>query len=265
MVSPCPKESPHTMPNNLGRYDVIKAAFAAHILKGLNQISPVTPALKAYQQRENHSKLAVCEDRMVDKAEELLAQYQKAGARHLDAPLPVVLLAFAKETSPIAPDRGMSIANSVIVALSPNEGPPYYKARFDHVEARAQLAYVTHESETARAMVSQMRLYLNAFESHRWLLDWQYNDESFSTTCSLESYEPMDEPIDVDGRNNLTILVWNLTLNCQMPYLDEPVPVVKQVDYTMGTPNQSVSAATVNGETTGIGRWLPYARMVGQP
>ncbi|TDR30690.1 hypothetical protein [Hydromonas duriensis] len=246
------------MHSNLGRYDVIKSAFAAYILKGLNRLLPVTPALQAYQQRQDMAKLAVCEDRMVDKAEELLAQYQKTGTRHLEAPLPVVLLAFAKEMSPIAPDRGQSIANPVIVSLTEAPTVTYYKARFDHVEARAQLAYVTHESETARAMVSQMRLYLNAFESHRWPIVWTHNGQTFTTTCSLESYEPMDEPVDVEGRNNLSILVWNLTLNCQMPYLDDHVPVVKQVDYSMATPIQVISKSSTHEPTSGISRWQPY-------
>ena len=246
------------MHTNLGRYEVIKSAFAAHILKGLNGIFAVTPALVSYQVREPARKLAVCDDRMVDKAEELLAQYQKAGANNLNAPLPMVLLAFAKDMSPIAPDRGQSIANPVTIALTDEAAPPYYKARFDHSEARAQLAFIAHESETARAMVSQMRLYLDTFEAHRWPLQWMYKNQPFTTTCSLESYEPMDEPVDVEGRNNITILVWNLTLNFQMPYLDDNVPVIKQVDYTIKTPKQTVSTGVVNAETTGIGRWLPY-------
>lgn len=245
------------MHTNLGRYDVVKAAFAAHIIKGLDGLMPVTPAMEAYGQRERMTKLAVCQDRMVDKAEELLAQYQKAGSPNLNAPLPVVLLAFAKETDPIAPDRGLSIANPVTVALTEEAAPPYYKARFDHVEARAQLAYVAHESETARAMVSQMRLYLNSFRAHRWPLNWLYKGQPFTTTCTLESYEPMGEPVDME-RTNITMLLWNVTLNVQMPYLDGNVQVVKQVDYGVQTPTQTVVTGTVNADTTGIGRWLPY-------
>lgn len=245
------------MHTNLGRFDVVKTAFAAHILKGLDSLMPVTPAMEAYGQRERMTKLAVCQDRMVDKAEELLAQYQKAGASNLNAPLPVVLLAFAKETDPIAPDRGQPVPNPVTIALNDSPDPTYYKARFDHVEARAQLAYVAHESETARAMVSQMRLYLNSFRAHRWPLHWQYKGQPFTTTCTLESYEPMGEPVDME-RTNITMLLWNVTLNFQMPYLDDKVPVVKQVDYEVQTPTQTVVTGTVNANTTGIGRWLPY-------
>ena len=241
---------------NLGRYDVVKSAFAQHILTGLETIASVTPALEVYQSRIPAHKLAICPDRMVDKAEELLAQYQKSGQTNLAAPLPMVLMAFAKDLNPIAPERGQSIANPVTVALKDEDVTQYYKARFDHVEARVQLAYIAHESETARAMTSQMRLYLNTFEAHRWPLHWQFKDQSFTSTCSLESYEPMDEVVEIDGRTNITLLVWNLTLNFQLPYLTDKVPVVQQVNTELSDATQPISHNSTDNSV--IGRWLPF-------
>lgn len=248
----------HQTDSNLGRYEVIKAAFAAHILSGLHGLQPVTPALSGYVQREPMGKLAVCQDRMVDKAEELLAQYQRAGGQAMGAPLPMVLLAFAKDLNSISPDRGQSVSDPVLLAVSDQSTarpyPRHYRARFDHVEARVQLAFIAHESETARAMTSQMRLYINQFTTHRWPLQWRHAGEAFTTTGSLESYEPMDEAVDVAGRTNLTVLVWNLTLNAQLPYLEGDVPVVKQVDV------QVVHHITQMQEMTqlhDISRWQP--------
>ena len=266
--------------SNLGRFDVVKTAFAAHILRGIDQFVPVTPALESFQLRERETKLRVAPDRMVDKTEELLKIYQKDPAKAgFGSPLPVVLLAFAKDVNPIAPDRGMSIANPITVALDAGESPEYFSARFDHVEARAQIAFIAHESETARAMTSQMRLFLNTFEAHRWDLNWVFEGREFTTTCSLENYEPMDELVDMEERNNITIIVWNLTLNFQMPYLrasgqeinmdgttQTGIDAIKQVDYTLRDVTQPISTGVVNQETvenidtSEIGRWNPFIK-----
>lgn len=245
--------------SNIGRYDVVKAAFSEYILNGLDCLLPVTPAIDSYNARERAAKMAICPDRMVDKAEELLAQYEKSstGGASLNAPLPIVLCAFAKDTMPIAPDRGMSIPNAFIGRLSDNIESPAVDMYFDHVESRVQLAFIAHEGETVRSILSQMRLYINAFENHRWAINWVHNGECFTTTCSMDSYEPMSEMVEIEGRTNITIMVWSLTLNFQIPYIGKRHSYVTEVSFGINSETRPISEGIVNKATMDIGRWVP--------
>ncbi len=214
--------------DSIGRMEPVKAAFLQYLLKGVDELIPVTPALVAYSKRQRETKVGVCPARMVDQVEELLKQYQRspnddsATRKGINAPLPVLLVAFAKDANPIAPDRGISIPNEQWVRLENDPFAELYRMRLDHVENRVQIAFIAHEDESTKALTSQMRLYLQKFSNHRWPIEWHFGGNDFSTTCSLESYEPMDEVADLPDRTNLTILLWNITLNFQIPYLRAP-------------------------------------------
>lgn len=213
--------------NNTGRSIQVKEAFARYLLSGIDEFLPLTPALERYIQRDRKFKLMVCPSRMIDDVQDMLNTYRRSNdetGRAIDSPLPVIFLAFAKETAPIPTDRGRSVADPQTLKLSKDS--EFYRVRMQHKEWRCQLAFIAHEHETAQAMTDQLRLFIQRFENHRWKIDWHHDGIDFQTTCTLEEgFEPADMVVDVDGgRKNSIIYTWDLNLNFILPFVDE-VPV----------------------------------------
>lgn len=211
--------------DNIGRDFAIKEAFARHFLKGIDEVMPVTREMESWLGRERQYRAAVCADRMIDDVEKLLAKYHQSanGAENgINSPLPMILIAFAKDNQPIAPDKGFALANPRMVQLA--ENGEHYKMRVDHIEKRVQIAFLAHTSETAKAMTSQMRLYFQRYGKYRFPVSWHFGGYDFTLTASLQEIPVTDDLADLPERTNLTVLTWNLILQCQIPYLSAPLP-----------------------------------------
>lgn len=210
---------------NIGRTLPVKQAFAAHLLRGVDEILPVTNEMKNWLKRPRETRALLCADRMIDDVEKLLKKYhntQKDSSNGIHAPLPVILVAFGKEASPIASDRNRLLPNPQLIQLA--ENGEYYKMRCDFIEQRVQIAFFAHTSETAKAMTSQMRLYLAQFCQFQFPVAWQFGGYDFELSANLTEMPASDELADLADRTNLTVLTWTLTLECQIPYLTAPQP-----------------------------------------
>ncbi|AUZ05230.1 hypothetical protein ADP71_17030 [Vitreoscilla sp. C1] len=219
--------------NNTGRQDVVKEAFVRYIMAGVDEMLPITPALQKFITKPRSSRLRVCPSRMVDDVQDMLNTYRRssdANGKAIDSPLPVMFIAFAKETSPIPTDRGRSVADVQNVNLNNTSG--FYQVRMQHKSWRCQLVFVAHEHETATGMTDQMRLYMQRFKNHRWQIPWHHDGEEFETTGTFEDgFEPMESVIDVDGgRKNITIFAWDLTLNYVLPFVGDAVTAIQTGD-----------------------------------
>lgn len=210
---------------NIGRILPIKQAFAAHLLRGIDEIIPVTDEMRNWLARPREQRAFLCADRMIDDVEKLLKKYHdtpKGSLNGIHAPLPVMLVAFGKDAPPIAADRNSLLPNPQLVQLA--ENGEYYKMRCDFVEQRVQIAFFAHTSETAKAMTSQMRLYLARFARFQFPVMWQFGGYNFELSANLTDVPAGDELADLSDRTNLTVLTWTITLECQIPYLTAPQP-----------------------------------------
>lgn len=209
-------------PDNIGRDIPLKEAFLRHWLNGVAEIAPVTRELEAFKQRAPHLQTLVCAERMVDDVAKMLDKYHQS-AKDADSgihsPFPVMLVAFANH-QPIASDKGVAVANPCTVRL----GGQWYKMRTDFVERRVQIAFFAHTGETARAMTSQMRLYWLRFNQQRFAVQWRFGGHEFDLTASAQDIPVTDDLADLPDRSNLTVLLWNMTLQYQMPYVSAPEP-----------------------------------------
>ena len=212
--------------DNIGRVLPIKKAFIEHFGRGVDEIIPVTKALQIWQARARETRVIICADRMVDDVKKLLDKYHQVGNKQSDkgihSPLPVMLIAFGRDMDTIDPTKGNMLANEQVVQLVKNG--EYYKMRTDFVSLRVQVAFMAHESETAKAMTSQMRLYFGRFNHNRFPIQWHFGGNDFLLSGSLDDLPVSDDLADLPDRTNITCLTWNLSINAQIPYLNAPKP-----------------------------------------
>lgn len=212
--------------DNIGRDFAIKEAFAKHFMLGIDEIVPVTRELSVYNNRKREERAAICPDRLVDDARKFLNKYhqeKKNGQTGIHAPLPMIFVAFGKDNNPIDPAKGKALPDFRMVQLG-NAESEWYKIRLDHIEKRVQIAFFAHTSETAKAMTSQMRLYLQRYRNRMFPIAWHFGGYDFELTGSFDEVPVMDEVADFPERENLTVLIWNLTVHAQIPYLNAPEP-----------------------------------------
>lgn len=255
--------------DTIGRDIPLKEAFVRHFLDGVAEIIPVTRELENLKARNPAFRVVVCAERMVDDVAKMMDKYHQS-AKDADsgihAPLPVILLAFAKDHQPIAPDKGMAVADPHITPLV--QGGNWYAMRTDFVERRVQVAFIAHEGESARAMTSQMRLYFLRYGKMRFPVWWHFGGQDFDLTAAVQDLPASDDLADLPDRSNLTVLLWNLTVQYQIPYLFAPEPAkygqdgkrigivpVRQVDLSLNRTDNGVVRSSDSDAVPLHGTW----------
>lgn len=216
------------MNSNIGRSFAIKEAFVAHLMRGVDEIIPTDQAIQTWLNRERHTRVAICADRMIDDVQKLLAQYRQGGKNGIHAPIPMILVAFGKDFQAVEATKSLSTPNHDYVQFEPHG--QVYKMRTDHILMRCQLAFFAHTSETAKSITSQLRLYFSRFQKYRFPVHWHFGGYDFDLTASLQEPPFSDEIADLPERGNLTVLTWTINIQAQMPYLNAPMPHTLTID-----------------------------------
>lgn len=212
---------------NTGRFLTVKTAFNRHLLNAVASIQPSTREIEPFVRRSADGKVKIADGRMIDAAQDLLDSYRKkdnSGEQGINAPLPVIIVAFAHDANPIAPDRGYSVANNQLVTFEANDRQYHYRMRLAHLENRVQVAFFAETIETAKAMTTQVRLWFQQFGKRRFPIEWKFGGHTFELTGTFEDIEPADEIADLGERTDVVAAIWNLNVNFQMPYLSAPEP-----------------------------------------
>lgn len=214
--------------DNTGRFLTVRNAFVRHFREAVRSIRPVTPNLQEFVQKPLKFRLMIAEDRMIDKVEEMLELYQKSpngGEFGLNAPLPVILMAFAKDatTSDVSYGRASPNITSIQNVVFEYDGVKYvYNMQTTNLENRVQVAFIGHDSETVRAMTAQVRLWLQRFRARSFPITWKFGGFDFDLTGMIDDTNFSDTVVDIDSRTNLSILAWDFSIRYQLPFLSAP-------------------------------------------
>ena len=79
--------------NNVGRMRQVKIAFIEHLLKGIEEIQPITQQLSRFKARDYTQRLRAVPSRMVDDVSKMLESFWTGGNENgqaIDAELPVM-------------------------------------------------------------------------------------------------------------------------------------------------------------------------------
>lgn len=233
-------------------FEPIKIGLAEFLRGFYESIVPTTKQMEPFVERGFGKSIAWAPARMADKAEEMLAAWQKNDtdqAATRPSKMPAILVAIAKDYTPISGDFGTQIADSTDFFIPGDPEQRYFEMRMVSGEIRAQLAIFAHEEETAKSLAAQFLLYLSSpsnrgFDANFKVIEGPSGDTTRDVYLPLPvQFEAPDNPaMNIEtGVRNLTVLAVDLTLRCSIPLLK--APVIGQANDGKGTANDKVDPA----------------------
>ena len=208
-------------------YEPVKIAFGqylGHFFSG--GIAPTTRYLTEYVRRPLNQAILWAPGRMVDMAEEMLAAWQRDDSRGKPTPgytMPVILVALAKDATQSGPEFNRSLGTPEYVVLPDDPKDRLFKLRTFAADLRAQLAIAAHDEPTARALASQVLLWLEAFPNRSFRATYRFAgfDLDWPVHVALPDQPAALVPTDA---KNLTLLTLDLTLRPTIPLYQAPRP-----------------------------------------
>jgi hypothetical protein len=226
----------------------LQIALGAYLDRWHNQLAPTTPALTEYAARDFKTSVAWAPGRMVDAAAEMLAAWRRNDniGKTTGALMPIALVALAKDYVPVPGDHSRQIANEIFVTIPSDPKERIFKMRLIEGLRRGQILIAASEEETARNLMQQLILFINAVENRYFQATYRFAgiDQPWPITV-----ETTDIPAEVapDGEEkNLTLLVIDVHFIESIPLFKAPKQTDPNDDQGDGTPDNPSGYPKVN-------------------
>lgn len=205
----------------------VKEAFGKY-MRGYFETLQDNARLSEYLSRPFERAVVMAPGRMVDAQEEMLLKYYRVddqeGPTHPHK-LPIIIVAFAKDTIPTGRDYTRQIADKVLIEI-PGIGNPV-EVRTSSIDIRAQVVVNTMDEPSARSLMAQFLVYVDETPSRRFWSTYLYEGKETHWPVQIEDNGPMPMTISSDAKN-LTTLAVDLTLKATVPLFYEYEPALSK-------------------------------------
>lgn len=205
-------------------FEPVKAGLGDFMRGFYRSVVPTTTPMREFVARGFPYCVAWAPSRMIDKAEEMLSAWQRNDTQQSDTrppKMPVVLVAVAKDYTPISGDFGTQISDATEVMIPGDAKGRYFEMRMIMGEVRAQVAVFAQDEPTAKSIAAQFLLYLSSPSNRGFYASFPFAGVDNRFPVQFESRDSPAMNIDT-GANNLTVLAIDLTLRCSVPIFNAP-------------------------------------------
>lgn len=205
-------------------FEPVKEAFGRFMEGFYKEVVPTTEQMKDFVLRGFPYCVAWAPARMVDKADEMLAAWQKNDTQQrASSPpkMPVILVSVANDYTPVGGDFGTQVADPIDVFLPGDDKNRYFEMKLVSGEIRAQVAIFAHEAATAKSIAAQFLLHLSSPSNRGFSATYPF--AGVDNKLPVQFDVPDNPAMNIDtGSKNLTVLAIDLTLRCSIPLFSAP-------------------------------------------
>jgi hypothetical protein len=217
----------------------LQSALGAYLQRWHQCLVPTTPSLTEYAARDFATSVAWAPGRMVDAASEMLAAWRRNDnvGKTTGALIPIALVALAKDYVPVAGDHSRQIANEVEVIIPGDTKERIFKLRQIQGLRRGQILIAAAEEETARNMVQQLILFINAVENRYFQATYRFAGIDQPWPITVETTDIPAEVAPDAEEKNLTLLVVDVHFLESIPLFKAPKQTEPNDGQGDGTPD----------------------------
>jgi hypothetical protein len=203
----------------------LKAGVVDYVARFIErELVATSKSLRTFMARPTIAdKLALVDGRMVDQADRMLKSWREAAHEGgQNAPLPVVLVATSKDYASTSLSSARPIAQQKYMHIDGSGNRIH--VRVDKNDLRVQVAFFCADGDTASSMVSQFKLYCTDFRHRYASAYFERLGYAYAFAMRVEDSNLFASNVAVGEQTNLTVLVVDLTFNCEIPYFRPPSP-----------------------------------------
>lgn len=207
-------------------FEPVKAGLGSFLRDYYAEVVPTTRPLEEFVARGFPRCVAWAPSRMVDTAEEMLAQWQRndthEGATR-PPKLPVILVAVARDWVPATRDFTTQVADPVDVTFPHDAKRRLFRMRTVAGDIRTQAVIFASDEPTARSLAAQLALFLDSPSRRRFPAAYPFAGLEHAFPAQIEVPDNPAMSIET-GNKNLTAVAVNLTLKVTVPLFMAPKP-----------------------------------------
>nr|WP_015077954.1 hypothetical protein [Halomonas sp. ZM3]AFW03491.1 hypothetical protein [Halomonas sp. ZM3] len=207
-------------------FEPVKAGLGDFLQGFYSEVVPTTKPLEEFVERGFPYCVAWAPTRMVDKAEEMLSQWQRNDTRQgptRPPSLPVVLVGVARDWTPAEKSFTTQISDPVNVTFPQDPKQRLFRLRTVAGDIRTQVVIFASDEPTAHSLAAQFALYLDLPSRRCFPATYPFAALEHEYPAQIEVPDNPAMSIKT-GNKNLTVLALNLTLKVTVPLFMAPNP-----------------------------------------
>lgn len=194
----------------------IKTAAVVFVKNFLDSVVATNHVIHAFNQRPISKRLSVVAGRLIDQHQAMLDKWREKGVNGTLSPLPIFLMGFDKGYTPTGLEKGKSITDQKFI-VNDDQGN-YFKVRVSKHDQRVQVVLYAPDHETAFSLADQFKLYCADFRNRHHFAYYEYNGLHYPFAMTLEDNNAFGANSRIPDQDNLTVIAFDLTFNCNTPY-----------------------------------------------
>lgn len=205
-------------------FEPVKIGIGEFLREFYDEVVPTTKPLYEFAERGFPYCAAWAPARMIDKAEEMLAQWQRNDTNEgptQPSSLPVILVAVSPDWTPAERSFTTQIADPVPVTFPEDPKQRYFKVRTVAGDVRAQLAFFAADEPTAKSLAAQFLLFLDSPSRRHFTARYSFAGIEHEYPAQVDTPDNPAMTIET-GNRNLTILAVDLVLRVTVPLFMAP-------------------------------------------
>lgn len=205
-------------------FEPVKAGIGEFLQGFYREVAPTTKALQEFRRRGFAQCVALAPARMVDQVAAMLSAWQRndsAQAPTRPPKLPALVVAVAKDYTPISRDFSTQIADPVDIMIPGDDKARYFQTKLVVGELRAQLAIMASDEPTAKSLAAQFLLYLDSPSNRSFSARYPFAGFEHEFPVQIEAPDNPAMSIETEAKN-LTLLAIDLTLKVSVPLFLAP-------------------------------------------
>ena len=205
-------------------FDPVKVGLGEFLQEFYADVVPTTRPLQEFTDRGFPYCFAWAPSRMIDKAEEMLAAWQRNDTEQAPTTppkLPTVLVATAKDWTPAERSYTTQVPDKIDVTFPDDPKGRYFQMRVVAGEVRAQLVFIASDEPTAKSLAAQFLLFLDSPSRRSFTARFPFAGIEHEYPAQVSTPDNPAMNIDTLSRN-LTMLAVDVVLRVTVPVFYAP-------------------------------------------
>lgn len=207
-------------------FEPVKVGLGEFLQEFYDEVVPTTKALHEFVDRGFPYCAAWAPARMVDKAEEMLSQWQRNDTHQGSTrppSLPVILVGVAKDWTPAERSYTTQVPDPVDITFPDDPKQRYFRVKVVAGEVRAQLAFFASDEPTAKSLAAQFLLFLDSASRRTFMARYPFAGMDHKYPAQVSAPDNPAMSIETSNRN-LTVLAVDVVLRVTVPIFMAPKP-----------------------------------------
>jgi hypothetical protein len=208
----------------MANYNAIQVGFSEYLVRFFNQLEPTTKSLESYILRDVAKSIVWCPSRMYEMVDEQLLLWGRNdtdSATSTAFKLPVIMIAFGRNISPVGRDYGRRLTEGIPVIFPDDTKERSFKMKLSRSDIAVQLSFFSNDIQTSFDLCKSFVDFIDTMGNHCFSVNYRFAGLNLKFDMLIDTDDYPAQAHESESKN-ISIHSVNLSIKSSIPTFLSP-------------------------------------------